>query len=616
MNRENDAGLERWELNGTEVARLINEFEVITKESQTPLEKHHENTPAFQKWFVSDVKKLESGFPCNPFEINDLVKINNTEVRYNIDVYDALYSLVSTGESKFLDFFYNRLIKGKEGINDPIKKNVFLLPGKVVDKQKKESDKMNYSINTLTKLREAIHNRPNLTIFDVAQSFAENSKMLYHGTKSDVLKCFTSHNALIIKKEDSSMLHDLSILVKSQGQYVQTIKSFNDLSKHLYSRILKASEGYKRCDLVTDRYFSESLKGNIRNVRGLGTAMTFNGEMTLPRDFMDFLGNSENKNNLNEFLVKRFLEEHLGTQTLVVTYKDSIISNKSLLSDEDITNCMTEEAGQRLVRHAYNCIRNGILSVVVSTNATDVVMLLIANFPHMIIINSRVILYCSFGPPDNKRIYNINELAEEIGYEKCRGFSFFHAFTGCDTVSSFFRHGKAVFLNCWLKSENKDLTVIFQQLSNIPVDVNDAQLNVLDKFVMDVYYPKRKITNQSLSELRLENFLAIANMDLRLLPPSKKGLYQHTLRACIQGGWINRECQGNVLVQDPINRGWNKVNDVFIPNWQNSNDIEIDVTLVTTTCTCRTALCKKCKCVNKKMLCLPFCGCRGKCTRP
>ena len=47
--------------------------------------------------------------------------------------------------------------------------------------------------------------------------------------------------------------------------------------------------------------------------------------MTLPRDFMDLLGNSENKNNLNEFLVKRFLEEHLGTQSLVATYKDYYI---------------------------------------------------------------------------------------------------------------------------------------------------------------------------------------------------------------------------------------------------------------------------------------------------
>ena len=105
LNRENDSGLERWELSGTEVARLINEFEGITNESQTPLEKHHENTPVFQKRFVSDVKKLESCFPCNPFQINDLVKINNTEVRYNIDVYDALYSVSAQANRNFLTSF-------------------------------------------------------------------------------------------------------------------------------------------------------------------------------------------------------------------------------------------------------------------------------------------------------------------------------------------------------------------------------------------------------------------------------------------------------------------------------------------------------------------------------
>ena len=44
------------------------------------------------------------------------------------------------------------------------------------------------------------------------------------------------------------------------------------------------------------------------------------------------------------------------------------------------------------------------------------------------------------------------------------------------------------FLTVGLKVKTKDLNVTFQQLSNTPVDVNDAQLNVLDKFVMDVYY--------------------------------------------------------------------------------------------------------------------------------
>ena len=118
---------------------------------------------------------------------------------------------------------------------------------------------MNYSVTTLIKLRKAVHNRPSSTnylfateIFNVAQSLAENSETLYHGSKSDVLKCFASQKELSINKCDSAIMHDLSILVKSQ--YVDTTKAFNDLSKRLYSRIMEISDGYNRCDIVADRY--------------------------------------------------------------------------------------------------------------------------------------------------------------------------------------------------------------------------------------------------------------------------------------------------------------------------------------------------------------------------
>ena len=129
---------------------------------------------------------------------------------------------------------------------------------------------MNYSLTTLTKLREAIHNRPSSAeylfateIFNVAQSLAENSETLYHGTKSDVLKCFVAQKELSIYKCDSAIMHDLSILVKKQ--YVDTIKTFSDLSKRLYSRIMEI-----RCDIVADRYFQESMKNNLRSSSGIG----------------------------------------------------------------------------------------------------------------------------------------------------------------------------------------------------------------------------------------------------------------------------------------------------------------------------------------------------------
>ena len=53
---------------------------------------------------MSDVKKLESCFPCNPFEMKDLAKINNTEVRYGKYVSDALSPLENIGKLQFLIF--------------------------------------------------------------------------------------------------------------------------------------------------------------------------------------------------------------------------------------------------------------------------------------------------------------------------------------------------------------------------------------------------------------------------------------------------------------------------------------------------------------------------------
>ena len=48
---------------------------------------------------------------------------------------------------------------------------------------------------------------------------------------------------------------------------------------------------------------------------------------------------------------------------------------------------------------------------------TDVIMLLVANFPTMFNIKSDFKLYRLFGPSDNKKAFIINELAAQIGFE-------------------------------------------------------------------------------------------------------------------------------------------------------------------------------------------------------
>ena len=66
---------------------------------------------------------------------------------------------------------------------------------------------------------------------------------------------------------------------------------------------------------------------------------------------------------------------------------------------------------------------------------------------------------------------------------------FFHTFTGCDTVSSFFNQGKCKFWDRWEKFEEVDtLTRTFAELSAKPAGLLSEQINVLELFILHVYY--------------------------------------------------------------------------------------------------------------------------------
>ena len=66
--------------------------------------------------------------------------------------------------------------------------------------------------------------------------------------------------------------------------------------------------------------------------------------------------------------------------------------------------------------------------------------------------------------------------------------SHFYAFTRCDTVSSFFSKGKWRAWDAWHQSEQKDiLTNVFSELGNKPSRLSLDQINVLKKFVLEIY---------------------------------------------------------------------------------------------------------------------------------
>ena len=103
-------------------------------------------------------------------------------------------------------------------------------------------------------------------------------------------------------------------------------------------------------------------------------------------------------------------------------------------------------------------------------------------------------------------------------------FTFFYAFTGCDTVSSFYGKSKCKAYGVWVKSERKDdFTDVFVELGEKPTNVTSDHIELLESFVLQLYGSR----HDTLGAARLDKFKKSTYNDLRLLPPSKDALRQH-----------------------------------------------------------------------------------------
>ena len=83
--------------------------------------------------------------------------------------------------------------------------------------------------------------------------------------------------------------------------------------------------------------------------------------------------NLKNKENLNHFLAKKFLEIHNTGIIMIITIENGILTNDTTLrTDPVISSCSNEEVDQKLVQHILQCSLTRIKTIVVKTVDTDV----------------------------------------------------------------------------------------------------------------------------------------------------------------------------------------------------------------------------------------------------
>ena len=108
---------------------------------------------------------------------------------------------------------------------------------------------------------------------------------------------------------------------------------------------------------------------------------------------------------------------------------------------EEVVPCSHEEADMRIFVHARHAAIEGYKSLMIAANDTDIVVIAISLMPSLAATGLEK-MWVAFGKGEHRRWIPIHELVSAIGPEKTTGILFFHAFTGCDLVSSFNGKGK------------------------------------------------------------------------------------------------------------------------------------------------------------------------------
>ena len=391
------------------------------------------------------------------------------------------------------------------------------------------------------------------------------------------------------------------------------VKSFDDYARFLYLAITRDAESFKRCDIITDRYFTESLKEGVQENRGSnGLVYPFDDSTPIPTKFeSDFLSKSVNKTNLNKYLAGKFLKLHGNAyQILCITYDDTVIFNyENILTENLINICKVEEADPRIIRHAINSAQNGFKEIQIRTIDSDVVVLC---FGYVSILKNFDVnkFYVAYGP---KEIYfDVFENLDVLGRELWEMLPFFNALTKCDTTSSFYQIGKSKFRKIWMKLNKEDpsITRTLKKLGDEAKHIDDDDINIIGRFIYMCYGLQFSPSYDTFESLRLKQLITTPNISLRSLVPSIAGIMQHVKRSSIQTGYLWQTSQRGVTIPDPTKWGWmhSPIPDYnYVPLWQDCKMIDLQLAL--RVCCCSKGTCSSCFCQKNETKCLRYCKC-------
>ena len=357
--------------------------------------------------------------------------------------------------------------------------------------------------------------------------------------------------------------------------------------------------------MVWDVYLPDSLKGTTRQKRGKGVRRRVSPSTTIPKSWKDFIRVDDNKTELFKFLAQHVtcLTVNEG-KVLYATSAQDVLSSTCLAELSNLTPCSQEEADTRLILHAADAVAQGKRRVSVRTVDTDVVVLAATFFSQM----KPDEMWIAFSTGKNFRFIPIHEIVSSLTPKICSSLLAFHAFTGCDTLSSFGGREKTAWETWKVFPEVSDP---FLEMTNIfGGEISDACMILLKRFV--VLMCDRTSECLEVNEARKQLFIK-KSRTLETIPPTKAALEQHIKPASYQARCWSQALVQNPQLPSPSDWGWIKKEGEWHSIW---------TTLVEAAksyhelicCKCKQGFIRRCKCVKAELKCTALCLCLGDCS--
>uniref|UniRef100_UPI003590007E uncharacterized protein n=1 Tax=Myxine glutinosa TaxID=7769 RepID=UPI003590007E len=352
-------------------------------------------------------------------------------------------------------------------------------------------------------------------------------------------------------------------------------------------------------------YIQGSFKSTAREKRGKGIRRRVTAANTIPGNWQEFLRLDNNKTELFEFLAHQVVENLSTEKEVYTTCGENVLCTRVNQNVSAMAPCSHEEADTRMFVHAMDAANRGHRRIVLRTVDTDVLVLAVSNAARL----ENTEIWVAFGTGKHFRYIPAHEIATSLGHDKARALPMFHAFAGCDTVSSFAGRGKKTAFDIW--KSFPEVTPVFITLTETPSSFNEEYMSVLECFVVLLY--DRTSSETSINAARQHMFSTKAR-SLDGIPPTSAALLQQVKRTVYQGGHIWGQSHVRVPeVPSPDAWGWKKsALHEWEPLWTLPPEAAMSCSELIK-CHCVKGCRGQCKCVKANLKCTTLCQCRGDC---